>query len=220
MLQHEGQDANCDALLGTHRSSWLAATPEFEEEMQHLERYVSAFRATHGRAPVMYDMFCGEGTMGRGAILAGADVIGFDIARRPSTYGLKAVSRIGRLSNDSRKAICRLSLRDDPSLLTLTRGKYHTLYGPRGDLPLGPRRGGLDYVLERASFRARKLAHSPQYTDKAKPLKKPRILRTEQELRQRSGRRQIRDTAQISSSGEAAINNVAEIVAIGSHDGQ
>eukprot|EP00965_Chrysotila_dentata_P090236 2977960-Pleurochrysis_carterae.AAC.1 len=27
MLQHEGQDDNCDALLGAHRSSWLAATP-------------------------------------------------------------------------------------------------------------------------------------------------------------------------------------------------
>eukprot|EP00965_Chrysotila_dentata_P171729 5666772-Pleurochrysis_carterae.AAC.1 len=55
MLQHEGQDATCDALLGAHRSNWLAATPEFEkegriaeEELQHWERYVSAFRATHG----------------------------------------------------------------------------------------------------------------------------------------------------------------------------
>eukprot|EP00965_Chrysotila_dentata_P024425 808835-Pleurochrysis_carterae.AAC.1 len=63
--------------------------------MQHWERYVSAFRATLGRAPVMYDMFCAEGTMGRGAILVGAEVIGFDIAQRPSTYGFKAVSRIG-----------------------------------------------------------------------------------------------------------------------------
>eukprot|EP00965_Chrysotila_dentata_P089549 2956662-Pleurochrysis_carterae.AAC.1 len=63
--------------------------------MQHWERYVCAFRATHGRALVMYDMFCGEGTKGRGAILAGAEVIGFDIARRPSTYGFKAVFRIG-----------------------------------------------------------------------------------------------------------------------------
>eukprot|EP00965_Chrysotila_dentata_P129868 4292778-Pleurochrysis_carterae.AAC.1 len=32
MLQHEGQDANCHALLGAHRNSWLAATPEFEED--------------------------------------------------------------------------------------------------------------------------------------------------------------------------------------------
>eukprot|EP00965_Chrysotila_dentata_P227968 6196332-Pleurochrysis_carterae.AAC.2 len=32
VLQHDGQDANCDALLDAHRSSWLAATPEFEEE--------------------------------------------------------------------------------------------------------------------------------------------------------------------------------------------
>eukprot|EP00965_Chrysotila_dentata_P094312 3117979-Pleurochrysis_carterae.AAC.1 len=60
MLQHEGQDAHSDALLSAHRSSWLAATPEFEEEgriaeeeMQHWKRYVSAFRATHGRAPVV-----------------------------------------------------------------------------------------------------------------------------------------------------------------------
>eukprot|EP00965_Chrysotila_dentata_P191961 6174873-Pleurochrysis_carterae.AAC.2 len=32
--------------------------------------------------------------MGRGAILAGAEVVDFDIARRSSTYGLKAVPRI------------------------------------------------------------------------------------------------------------------------------
>eukprot|EP00965_Chrysotila_dentata_P043035 1428932-Pleurochrysis_carterae.AAC.1 len=101
-LQYVGQDANFDALLGAHRSGLLAATPEFEEEsrlaeedMHHWERYVSVFRATYGRAQVMYDLFCGEGTMGRGAILAGAQAVGFDIAQRPSTYGLKAVSRIG-----------------------------------------------------------------------------------------------------------------------------
>eukprot|EP00965_Chrysotila_dentata_P257844 6213024-Pleurochrysis_carterae.AAC.1 len=68
MLQHECQDANCDAFLGAHRSSWLAATPEFEEEgriaekeMEHWERYVSAFGAIHGRAPVINDLFCGVG---------------------------------------------------------------------------------------------------------------------------------------------------------------
>eukprot|EP00965_Chrysotila_dentata_P093010 3071565-Pleurochrysis_carterae.AAC.2 len=81
MLQYEGQDANCDALLGAHRSSWLAATPISEEEgrlakeeMQHCERYVGAFHATHGRAPVMYDLFCGKETTKRGAILAKAKV--------------------------------------------------------------------------------------------------------------------------------------------------
>eukprot|EP00965_Chrysotila_dentata_P018800 625938-Pleurochrysis_carterae.AAC.2 len=57
MLQHEGQDANCDAVLGAHRNSWLAATPEFvkkgrlaEQEMQHCERYVNAFRVSDARA--------------------------------------------------------------------------------------------------------------------------------------------------------------------------
>eukprot|EP00965_Chrysotila_dentata_P225386 6194720-Pleurochrysis_carterae.AAC.3 len=66
--------------------------------MQHGERYVSGFcsRETHGRSQVMYDLFRGEGTMGRGAILAGAESVGFDIARRPSTYGFKTMSRIGR----------------------------------------------------------------------------------------------------------------------------
>eukprot|EP00965_Chrysotila_dentata_P107549 3553523-Pleurochrysis_carterae.AAC.1 len=73
--------------------------------MQHWERYVSAFHATHGRAPVMYDIICGEGTLGRGAILAGVEVIGFDIAQRPSTYGFKAVSRIGGGGRFERKTL-------------------------------------------------------------------------------------------------------------------
>eukprot|EP00965_Chrysotila_dentata_P055170 1830825-Pleurochrysis_carterae.AAC.4 len=55
------------------------------------------------------------------------------------------------------------------------------------------------------------------YTDKAKPLKAPRILRTEKELRQRGARRQDRDISmQIASSGKTAISSVAENVAIGS----
>eukprot|EP00965_Chrysotila_dentata_P227967 6196332-Pleurochrysis_carterae.AAC.1 len=44
---------------------------------------------------MMYDWFCGAGTMGRGAILGGSELVGFDIARRPSTYGFNAVSHWG-----------------------------------------------------------------------------------------------------------------------------
>eukprot|EP00965_Chrysotila_dentata_P044102 1465828-Pleurochrysis_carterae.AAC.2 len=101
-LQYGGQDANCDALLGAHRSGWLAATPESEEEsriaeeeMQHWERYVSVFRATHGCAPVMYDLFCGEGTMGRGAILAGAEVVGLTLLDALLPTGLKRCLVLG-----------------------------------------------------------------------------------------------------------------------------
>eukprot|EP00965_Chrysotila_dentata_P197970 6178521-Pleurochrysis_carterae.AAC.1 len=45
----------------------------------------------------------------------------------------------------------------------------------------------------RAHFWARKPTHSPLYTDKAKPLKETKILRTEQELRQQGARLRDRD---------------------------
>eukprot|EP00965_Chrysotila_dentata_P149617 4940789-Pleurochrysis_carterae.AAC.1 len=63
--------------------------------MAHWERYVTAFRNVHGRSPVIYDFFCGEGTFSRGAVLAGAQVIGFNIQDRPHTFGMRAVSRLG-----------------------------------------------------------------------------------------------------------------------------
>eukprot|EP00965_Chrysotila_dentata_P069135 2284664-Pleurochrysis_carterae.AAC.1 len=63
--------------------------------MTHWERYVTAFRTLHGRAPVLYDFFCGEGTFSRGAALAGAQVVDFDIQDRPCTFGLRTVFRLG-----------------------------------------------------------------------------------------------------------------------------
>eukprot|EP00965_Chrysotila_dentata_P070479 2329025-Pleurochrysis_carterae.AAC.1 len=45
----------------------------------------------------------------------------------------------------------------------------------------------------REHFWACKQTHSPLYSDEAKPLKEPRIFRTEQELRQRGARRRDRD---------------------------
>eukprot|EP00965_Chrysotila_dentata_P134044 4432985-Pleurochrysis_carterae.AAC.1 len=77
--EFEGSDVHCNALLGSARRQWLAAEAEFaeeqraaEEEMTHWERYVAAFRTLHGRPPIVYDLFCGEGTFSRGAVLAGA----------------------------------------------------------------------------------------------------------------------------------------------------
>eukprot|EP00965_Chrysotila_dentata_P091651 3026021-Pleurochrysis_carterae.AAC.6 len=63
--------------------------------MAHWERYVTTFRTIYGRPPVVYDLFCGEGTFSRGAVLAGAQVIGFDIQDRPRTFGMRTVSRLG-----------------------------------------------------------------------------------------------------------------------------
>eukprot|EP00965_Chrysotila_dentata_P144202 4762444-Pleurochrysis_carterae.AAC.1 len=86
----EGSDVHCNALLGTARRQWLAAEAEFaeeqravEEEMTHWERYVTAFRTLHGCPSIFYDFFCGEGTFSREAVLAGAQVVGFDIQDRP-----------------------------------------------------------------------------------------------------------------------------------------
>eukprot|EP00965_Chrysotila_dentata_P186887 6170367-Pleurochrysis_carterae.AAC.1 len=100
--EFEGSDVHCNALLGTARQQWLATEAEFadeqreaEEEMTHWERYVTTFRTLYGRPPVVYDLFCGEGTFGRGAVLAGAQVIGFDIQDRPRTFGMPTVSRLG-----------------------------------------------------------------------------------------------------------------------------
>eukprot|EP00965_Chrysotila_dentata_P153089 5059072-Pleurochrysis_carterae.AAC.1 len=101
--EFEGSDVHCNALLGTAREHWLATEAEFaaeqrkaQEEMTHWERYVTTFRnkLLHGRSPVVYDFFCGEGTFSRGAVLAGAQVIGFDIQDKPHTFGMRAVSRL------------------------------------------------------------------------------------------------------------------------------
>eukprot|EP00965_Chrysotila_dentata_P254995 6212065-Pleurochrysis_carterae.AAC.2 len=98
----KGSDVHCNALLRTTRQQWLATEAEFadeqheaEEEMTHWERCVTAFRTFYGRPPVVYDFFCGKGTFSRGAVLAGAQVIGFDIQDRPRTFGMRTVSRLG-----------------------------------------------------------------------------------------------------------------------------
>eukprot|EP00965_Chrysotila_dentata_P211315 6186395-Pleurochrysis_carterae.AAC.7 len=45
---------------------------------------------------MVYVLFCGEGAFSRGAVLAGARVVGFDITDRPcSTFGMRTVSQLG-----------------------------------------------------------------------------------------------------------------------------
>ena len=52
---------------------------QFELYQSKLEAYVVTFRATMGRSPVYYDLYCGEGWMSRGARQAGFRCFGFDI---------------------------------------------------------------------------------------------------------------------------------------------
>ena len=52
---------------------WLIdnTTLTFEQIAEHWDQYVGAFTMTHGRAPVLYDLYCGEGGYSRGARASG-----------------------------------------------------------------------------------------------------------------------------------------------------
>lgn len=51
---------------------------DFEKYCGQWERYCSTFEITHGRAPVLYDVCCGEGGFSRGARVSGIKCYGFD----------------------------------------------------------------------------------------------------------------------------------------------
>ena len=68
---------------------------EYEEIQQGWDKYVQVFQRTHGRKPVLYDLYCGEGGFSRGARAAGIKCIGFD--------------------NESRSA-CKLHYENDPTV--------------------------------------------------------------------------------------------------------
>ena len=52
---------------------------EFDAEINNWQQYVDIFEATHGRAPIVYDLYCGEGGFSRGARAVGCECHGFDI---------------------------------------------------------------------------------------------------------------------------------------------
>eukprot|EP00965_Chrysotila_dentata_P242826 6205075-Pleurochrysis_carterae.AAC.3 len=106
---------------------------------------------------------------------------------------------LAEFSNDRRKTICCVSMRCGYESYAKAR------VACRGELTL-PRPGDDPYLLtlkveavravgalRKTLRRARKSAHSPLYTDTAKPLKEPKILRTKQALRQRGARRRDQD---------------------------
>ena len=51
----------------------------FDAELSDWQLYVDIFHTTHGRMPVIYDLYCGEGGFSRGARAAGCECHGFDI---------------------------------------------------------------------------------------------------------------------------------------------
>ena len=55
---------------------------DFEDYTSGWDQYSAAFAATHGRMPVIYDLFCGEGGFSRGARAAGCACYGFDVNSR------------------------------------------------------------------------------------------------------------------------------------------
>ena len=98
---YAGEDPSAETITALVRTSafnsdFIAERRAAEDELNHWQQYVTAFRNTHGRTPVVYDLFCGEGLMSTGAVMAGCEVYGFDKNQRPYTYGYHA---IGRLSN-------------------------------------------------------------------------------------------------------------------------
>ena len=50
----------------------------YEDYQADWQQYVDVFQSTLGRAPVLYDLFCGEGGFSRGAREVGCQCIGFD----------------------------------------------------------------------------------------------------------------------------------------------
>eukprot|EP00965_Chrysotila_dentata_P162942 5380880-Pleurochrysis_carterae.AAC.1 len=64
-----GEQADLDALLDATLAHVLATDQTFAAEkleadrlLSHWRLYVDVFRSTYGRAPVLYDFFCGQGT--------------------------------------------------------------------------------------------------------------------------------------------------------------
>ena len=98
----KGETSHLSHLLAAFaRSVEAGKEPDFDgereraaEDLDHWDKYVQIFMATHGRPPVIYDLFCGEGCFSRGAARAGCIVIGFDHHPRPITYGMLPISRL------------------------------------------------------------------------------------------------------------------------------
>ena len=65
--------------MAVERSPFHEEQRRYEEAQDYWQQYVSAFEATNGRAPVLYDLYCGDGCYSRGARLAGVECYGFDI---------------------------------------------------------------------------------------------------------------------------------------------
>ena len=93
-------DGELNALLSQAVAKWEADDATFarereeaEKHLNHWAQYTQIFRSTYGRAPVLYDLYCGGGGYGRGAARAGFEVIGFDERPRSPAYGRQSLGR-------------------------------------------------------------------------------------------------------------------------------
>ena len=98
--RHRQAECAMNALLSRFKAVWEADDVLFQKEraeadrhLSHWAQYVQIFRATYGRAPVLYDLYCGGGGFSRGAARAGFVVVGVDVRDRPLAYGKKSLGR-------------------------------------------------------------------------------------------------------------------------------
>jgi len=52
----------------------------FDAELDDWQLYADIFHSTHGRMPILFDLYCGEGGFSRGARAVGCECYGFDIS--------------------------------------------------------------------------------------------------------------------------------------------
>jgi hypothetical protein len=91
-LVSEVREAVCDTAFWEEQRA-------FDEQCREWERAVAAFETVHGRAPVLYDLCCGEGGFSRGARAAGVQCYGFDSKERwgrrySYDYGVKGSTAV------------------------------------------------------------------------------------------------------------------------------
>ena len=70
----------CELRRVVENTSFWQEQKRFDAELSDWQQYVDIFHTTHGRMPVVYDLYCGEGGFSRGARAAGCECHGFDLS--------------------------------------------------------------------------------------------------------------------------------------------
>ena len=70
----------CELRRVVENQSFWQEQKRFDAELSDWQLYVDIFHTTHGRMPVIYDLYCGEGGFSRGARATGCECHGFDVS--------------------------------------------------------------------------------------------------------------------------------------------